>query len=59
MPPRDEISETSSGVLEGVRDVAITLCPAWRARRARPRPKPLEQPVMNHTDMLDTANVEV
>ncbi len=54
LPPLDSNSLTSSGVFEGLRDVAITLCPAFRARRARPAPKPLEQPVMNHTNMTCT-----
>ena len=51
LPPFDSTSLTSSGVLEGLRDVAMTLCPEFRARRARPAPKPLEQPVINHTDI--------
>jgi len=48
-PPSFSTSETRSGVLEGLRDVAITLWPARRAMRVRLRPKPEEQPVMSHT----------
>lgn len=49
IPPSASTSVTRSGVCEGVRDVAITLCPALRAMKARDSPKPEEQPVMSHT----------
>jgi hypothetical protein len=49
LSPRGSISETSSGVLDGVRDVAMTLCPARKAIRARLNPKPEDEPVMSHT----------
>lgn len=44
VPPKDCIWETWEGVLEGVRDVAITLCPGPEARmcRAKEKPKPEE-----------------
>lgn len=48
IPPLDSTSRTSSGVLDGLRDVAITLCPFAWACRAMARPKPEEQPVMSH-----------
>lgn len=47
MPPRDSIWWTASGVLDGLREVARTRCPALRAVRARCRPKPEEQPVIS------------
>jgi len=48
-PPSFLTSETRSGVLDGLREVAITLWPARRACKARVAPKPEEQPVMNQT----------
>jgi hypothetical protein len=49
VPPNFSTSETRVGVLEGVREVAITLCPERRAQSARLAPKPEEQPVINQT----------
>lgn len=57
MPPRFSTWETKSDVLEGARDVAITLWPFRKARRARLRPKPDEQPVMNHTGELGSDDI--
>lgn len=51
-PPREVMEVTGEGVEDGEREVAITLCPAERARRVRPSPKLLEQPVMNQTDIF-------
>lgn len=41
------ISATSAGVRAGVREVAMTVCPAAWAWRAMARPRPEEQPVMS------------
>jgi hypothetical protein len=48
-PWRDSMAETRWGVRRGLRDVAITRCPAERACLARERPRPEEQPVMSQT----------
>lgn len=47
LPPFFSISATRSGVRDGLREVAIRLCPLARTMRARARPKPEEQPVMS------------
>lgn len=49
IPPSSSTFLTSCGEEEGLREVAITLCPALRTRRARDLPKPAEQPVMSQT----------
>lgn len=41
------ISATNSGVRKGVRELAMTVCPAAWACRAMARPRPEEQPVMS------------
>ena len=43
---------------DGLRDVAIRVCPLDWTRRARLRPKPEEQPVMSHVSgLLGVVNV--
>ena len=44
---------TRSGVRDGFRDVAMTLWPFARARRARERPKPEEQPVISQVEGVE------
>lgn len=58
-PPRDSISETSSGVLGGLRDVAITCWLFFRACSARERPRPEEQPVINQTFGVREVDVDM
>ena len=50
VPPKFSNCFTSSGVLEGLRDVAITLCPAFRAISDNEEPKPELHPVINQTN---------
>lgn len=57
-PPRDSTFETEEGVLDGFREVATTLWPSLRARRASSKPKPEEQPVMNQTGGSETISVD-
>ncbi len=57
-PPLLSTSATRSGVREGLREVAITVCPCDWTARARVRPKPEEQPVMSHVSgLLGIVNV--
>ena len=49
MPPSPSTSFTSAGLLEGFREVAMTLWPALRAMCASEVPKPEEHPVMSQT----------
>ena len=46
-------AETVSGVLDGLREVAITLWPARRATWAISKPKPEEQPVISQVGVED------
>ena len=54
LPPASVIFCTAAADLLGSLTVAMTLCPAFRARRAKRRPMPLEVPLMNQTgeDMM-------
>jgi len=53
-PPLRSKSAVSEGVCDGLRELAITVWPAERARWARVRPKPEgeEQPVMSQVSLL-------
>ena len=49
VPPSFSTWVTSSGFLEGLREVAMTLWPDFRARRVSAEPNPEEHPVMSQT----------
>jgi hypothetical protein len=57
IPPSPSTCFTSSGSLEGLREVAMTLWPAFRAMSVSDSPKPDEHPVTSQTRDLFSVDI--